>query len=153
MQQLHTYGRLRGSFRPDADLCALRASIRHRDTLIRSRSAHGPPRQKALLLMHVPLTNVISDITGVTGLQILRAMVQGEHDPHTLAAYRNAHGATSEEDMANAFTGNYRPEHLFALTQALELYDFYTQQLTAWDQEIAQTYAAFTPQVDLTETP
>jgi hypothetical protein len=134
-------------------MCALRASIRHRDTLIRSRAAHVQPRQKALHLMHVPLTNVISDITGVTGLQIIRAMVRGERDPHTLAAYRNEHCATSEEDMAKAFTGNDRPEQLFVLTQALELYDFYNQQITACDQEIEQTYAAFTPQVDLTETP
>jgi hypothetical protein len=102
MQQLHTDGLLRGSFRPDEDLCALRAYIRHRDTLIRYRSAHVPHRQKALHLMHVPLTNVISDITGVTGLQIIRAMVPGERDPHTLAAYRNEPCATSEEDMAHA---------------------------------------------------
>jgi len=153
MQQLHTYGLLRGSFRPDEDMCALRAYIRQRDTLIRYRSAHVQPRQKALLLMNVQLTNVISDITGVTGLQILRAIVRGEHDPHTLAAYRNAHGAKSEEDIAKAFTGNDRPAPLCALTQALELYDFYNQQLTACDQEIAQKYAAFTPQVDLTAQP
>jgi len=153
MQQLHTYGLLRGSFRPDEDMCALRAYIRHRDTLIRSRSAHVQPRQKALHLMHVQLPHVISDITGVTGLQIIRAIVRGEHDPHTLAAYRNEHCAKSEEDIAKAFTGNYRPEHLFALKQALELYDFYNHQLAACDQEIAQKYAAFTPQVDLTAQP
>jgi len=153
IQQLHTYGLLRGSFRPDEDMCALRAYIRHRDTLIRYRSAHVQHMQKALLLMNVQLTNVISDITGVTGLQIIRAIIHGERDPHTLAAYRNEHCAKSEEDIAKAFTGNYRPEHLFALKQALELYDFYNQQITACDQEIEQKYAAFKPQVDLTETP
>lgn len=134
-------------------MCALRAYIRHRDTLIRYRSAHVQQMQKALHLMHVQLPTVISDITGVTGLQIIRAIVQGEHDPHTLAAYRNAHGATSEEDMAKALTGNYRPEHLFALKQALELYDCSNQPLAACDHEIAQKYAAFTPQVDLTAQP
>jgi len=153
IQQLHTYGLLRGSFRPDEDMCALRAYIRHRDTLIRYRSAHVQHMQKALHLMNVQLPNVISDITGVTGLQIIRAIVQGEHDPHTLAAYRNEHCAKSEEDIAKALTGNYRPEHLFALKQALELYDFYNQQLAACDQEIAQKYAACKPQVDLTAQP
>ena len=107
--------------------------------------------QKALHLMHVPLPQVISDITGVTGRQIIRAMVRGERDPHLLAAYRNEHCAKSEEDMATALTGNYRPEQLFALTQALALYDFYHQQITACDHEMAQKYAAFQPQIDLTE--
>ena len=74
-QQLHTYGLLRGSFRPDEDMGALRAYIRHRDTLIRYRSAHVQHMQKALHLMHVQMPNVISDITGVTGLQIIRAIV------------------------------------------------------------------------------
>ena len=103
--------------------------------------------------MNVQLTNVISDITGVTGLQIIRAIVRGERAPYTLAAYRHEHCAKSEEDIANALTGNYRPEHLFALTQALELYDFYHQQITACDQEIAPKYAAFKPPVDLTAQP
>ena len=109
IQQLHTYGLRRGSFRPDEDMCALRAYIRHRDTLIRYRSAHVQHLQKALHLMNVQVTNVISDITGVTGLQIIRAMVQGERDPHTLAAYRNEHCAKSEEDIAKALTGQLPP--------------------------------------------
>ena len=125
MQQLHTDGLLPGSFRPDEDMCAVRAYIRHRDPLIRYRSAHVQHMPKALHLLHVQLTNVISDITGVTGLQIIRAMVQGERDSHMLAAYRNAPCAQSEEDMSNAFTGHYRPEHLFALKQALALHDFF----------------------------
>jgi len=99
------------------------------------------------------VTHVLSDIPGVTGLQSIRAIVQGERDPHTLAAYRKEHCATSEADMANAFTGNDRPEHLCALTQARALYDCSHQQLAACDQEIAQQYAAFTPQVDLTDHP
>jgi len=112
-----------------------------------------PHRQQAWHLLHVQLPNVRSDSTGLTGLPILRAMVRGERDPHTLAAYRHAHGATSEEAMANAFTGNYRPAHLVARTQALELSDFYHQHITACDQAIAQQYAAFTPQVDRTQQP
>ena len=88
--------------RPDEDRGALRAYIRHRDTLLRYRSAPVQPLQNALHLMTVQWTTVISDITGVTGLQIIRAMVQGARDPHTRAAYRNAHGAKSEEAMAHA---------------------------------------------------
>lgn len=153
MPQLHTYGRLRGSFRPDADLWALRADIRHRDTLIRYRSAHVQPMQKALHLMNVQLPNVSSDSTGVTGIQIIRARVRGEHAPLTRAAYRNAPGAKREEDSANAFAGSSRAEHLFARKPALELSDGYPQQITACDQEIAQTYAAITPQVDLPAQP
>lgn len=99
------------------------------------------------------LPNVLSDITGVTGLQIIRAIVHGEHAPHTLAASRNEPCAKSEEDIAKAVTGNYRPDHLFALTPALELYDFDNHQITACDQEIEQKYAAFKPQVDLTAQP
>ena len=153
IQHLHTYGLLRGSLRPDEDRCALRAYIRHRDTVIRYRSAPVQHMPNALHLMNVPLPQVISDITGVTGLQIIRARVRGECDPHLLAAYRNEHCATSADDMATALTGNYRPEQLFALTQALALYDFYNQQITACDHEIAQKYAAFTPQIDRTEPP
>ncbi len=153
IQQLHTYGLLRGSFRPNEDMVALRAYIRPRDPLLRYRSAHVQHMQKALLLMNVQLTNVLSDITGVTGLQIIRAMVRGARHPHTLAAYRHEPCAKSEEDIAKALTGHYRPEHLFALTQALELYDVYNQQITTCDQEIAPQYAAFKPPVDLAETP
>lgn len=80
IQQLHTYGLLQASFRPDEEMCALRAYIRHRDNLIRHRSAHIQHMQKALHLMNVQLTNVITDITGQTGMQIIRAIVAGEHD-------------------------------------------------------------------------
>ena len=153
IQQLHTYGLLRGSFRPDEEMCALRAYIRHRDNLIRYCSAHVQHMQKALHLTNVQLTNVISDITGVTGMQIIRAILCGERDPYKLAAYRNEHCAKSEDDIAKALAGNYRAEHLFALKQAVELSDFYNQQITACDQEIAQKYAAFKPQVNIADKP
>ena len=83
IQQLHTYGLLRASFRPPEEICALRAMARHRDNLIRYRSAHIQHMQKALELMNVKLTQVVSDITGVTGMSIIRAIVAGERDPHT----------------------------------------------------------------------
>lgn len=145
IQQLHTYGLLNASFRPEADMVALRAYIRHRDNLIRYRTGHVQHMQKALQLMNIQLTNVISDITGQTGLQIVRAIVAGQHDPVTLAQYRDPRCRSSEAEIAKALSGHYQPEHLFALKQALELYDFYNQQIQACDAEIERKYAAIKP--------
>lgn len=153
IQQLHTYGLLQASFRPEAEMCALRAYIRQRDTLIRYRSAHIQHMQKALHQMNLQLTNVISDITGQTGLQIIRAIVAGEHDPVTLAQYRDPRCRHSQATIAKALTGNYRAEHLFALQQALELYDFYNRQIQACDAEIERKYAAFKPAIDIDQHP
>lgn len=153
IQQLHTYGLWQASFRPDEEICALRAYARHRDNLIRYRSAHIQHMQKALHLMNVQLTNVISDITGATGMAIIRAILRGERDAQQLARYRNAHCAKGEAEIAQSLEGNYRPEHLFALKQAVELYDFYNQQIAACDQELEARYAAFTPQVDIDAQP
>lgn len=145
IQQLHTYGLLRGSFRPPEELCALRALVRHRDNLIRYRSAHIQHMQKALQLMNIKLTQVVSDITGVTGLSIIRAIVDGEQDPEVLAGLRNPQCAKSESEIAQALAGNYKAEHLFALKQALAQYDFYQQQMQACDAEIEAMYEAFPP--------
>jgi transposase len=148
IQQLHTYGLLTASFRPEAEMVALRAYIRQRDNLIRYRSAHIQHMQKALHLMNIQLTNVISDITGQTGLQIMRAIVAGQHDPVQLAQYRDPRCRSSEAEIAKALSGHYQPEHLFALKQALELYDFYNHQIQACDVEIEQKYAAIKPVTD-----
>ena len=109
--------------------------------------------QKALHLMNVQLTNVISDITGVTGMRIIRDILRGERNPQKLAAYRNAHCARSEDEIAKALEGNYREEHVFALKQAVELYDFYNQQIKACDAEIEAKFAAFKPRVDIQQKP
>jgi len=98
--------------------------------------------------MNIQLTNAISDITGQTGLQIIRAIVAGQHDPVQLAQYRDPRCRSSEAEIAKALTGHYQPEHLFALKQALELYDFYNQQIQACDVEIEQKYAAIKPMTD-----
>ena len=153
VQQLHTYGLLKASFRPEAEMTALRAYIRHRDNLIRYRSVHIQHMQKALHLMNIQLTNVITDITGQTGLQIIRAIVAGQHDPLQLAQYRDGRCRSSEAEIAKALTGHYRPEHLFALKQALELYDFYNQQIQACDTEVELKYAAFKPVIDVETNP
>ncbi len=145
IQQLHTYGLLNASFRPEAQMVALRAYIRHRANLIRYRTGHVQHMQKALQLMNIQLTNVISDITGQTGMCIIRAIVAGEHDPVKLAQYRDPRCRSSQAEIAKALTGHYQPEHLFALKQALELYDFYNQQIQACDAEIERKYAAIKP--------
>jgi len=153
IQQLHTYGLLRASFRPEEEMVTMRSYTRHRGNLIRDRATHIQRMQKALHLMNVQLTNVISDITGETGLKIIRDIVTGQHDPVKLAQHRHPRCRSSEEEIAKALQGNYRAEHLFALQQALDLYDYYTQKIHECDVEIEAKFAAFKPQVDLEEKP
>jgi hypothetical protein len=148
LQGLHSVGLLRGSFRPEGEIVALRAYLRHRATLIEYRAAHIQHMQKALQQMNVQLTQVISDITGVTGLAIVRAIVAGQRDPQQLATLRDPHCKKSAQEIAKALTGNYRPEHLFALQQALALYDFYTEQLAACDGEIERQFTNLKPVSD-----
>jgi transposase len=145
LQYLHTCGLLSASFRPEAEMCALRAYLRHRAMLLDYRTAHIQPMQKALQQMNVQLPQVLTDITGTTGLAIIRAIVAGERDPVRLARFRDQRCAHSTEDIAKALTGHYRPEHVFALQQALALYDVYTAQVRACDAEIARHFQAITP--------
>jgi transposase len=145
IQQLHSYGLLRASFRPPEEICALRALARHRDNLIRYRAAHIQHMQQALQLMNVKLTSVVSDITGVTGLSIIRAIVDGERDHDQLARLRQPGCAKSEEEIAKALEGNYKPEHLFVLKQALAQYDFYLRQIQECDAEMEAMYADLSP--------
>lgn len=153
LQQLHTYGLLRASFRPPEDICALRALVRHRGNLIKSCISEIQRMQKALQQMNVKLTNVVSDVTGQTGMGILRDIVAGVRDPQKLAEHRDPRCAKSKQQIADALYGNYKPEHVFALKQALEAYDFYQRQIKACDDEIEKQYTALEPQVDLAETP
>jgi transposase len=153
IQQLHTYGLLQASFRPTEEMVALRALVRHRDMLIRYRSAHIQHMQKALQQMNLKLTNVVRDITGVTGLAIIKAILAGERDPHQLAKYRQPECKHTEADIAKALAGHYRKEHLFALKQALALVEFYTQQMRQCDEEIEAKYTSFKPQIDMAQCP
>jgi transposase len=148
IQRLHSYGFLRASFRPEAEMAVLRSYLRHRTMLIEHRAAHIQHMQKALQLMNLQLPRVLSDITGITGMQIIRAIVRGERDPKILATYRHGRCQHSEAEIAKALTGNYRAEHVFALKQALALYDAYTEQLQACDAEIERQYAAIRPRFD-----
>ncbi len=146
IQTLHQYGLLAGSFRPEGELVALRTLLRHRAQLLEHRAPHILHMQKALLQMNVQLSQALSDVTGVTGLAILRAIVAGERDPQTLAAYRDPGCKKSAEEIGHALTGTWRAEHLFVLQQSLECYDFYTQQLEACDGEIERTYGTTCPE-------
>ncbi len=145
IQQLHSLGLLRGSFRPDAEMCALRAFLRHRATLLEHRAPHILHMQKALQQMNVQLPLVLSDIMGETGQKIIRAILAGERDPLKLAPVRHPSCKSRADEIAKALTGTWQPEHLFALQQSLELVDFYTQQLAACDAELARQFAAVKP--------
>lgn len=138
LQQLHTYGLLRGSFRPREQIAALRAYMRHRERLVEYSASHIQHMQKALMQMNVQLHHVIRDITGVTGMRIIRAIIEGVRDPAELARFRDVRCKASVETIQAALTGNYRPEHVFALRQALELYDTYQAKLRDCDVEIEQ---------------
>jgi transposase len=148
IQKLHTLGLLAGSFRPDAEMVALRTLLRHRAMLLEHRAPHILHMQKALQQMNLLLHQVLSDVTGETGLLIIRAIVAGQRDPVQLARLRNPNCKSSEDEIAKALTGNYAPEHLFTLTQALELFDFYTRQVAACDAELERRYAAMKPRWD-----
>lgn len=153
LRDLHTLGLLRGSFRPTDGIVALRGYLRHRATLIESTGALVQRMQKALVQMNVQLPVVVSDITGVTGLKILRDIVAGRRDPQQLAQHRDPRCRVSPADLVAALTGNYRPEHVFVLQQNLELYDTYQQQLAACDTAIETHLAQLTAQVAPPPTP
>jgi len=148
IQTLHSYGLLEASFRPQADLVALRTLLRHRAELVAHRSPHILHMQKALLQMNVQLSQAVTDVTGVTGQAIIRAILSGVRDPKMLAALREPGCKKSEEEIGKALTGTWREEHLFVLKQAVALYDFYTTQVVACDEEIEKQYAATRPDWD-----
>src|SRR3954470_8044336 len=135
---LHSYGLLPASFRPAKDIGVLRAYMRHRQKLIEYAAAHVQHMQKALTQMNLQLQHVISDITGSTGMKIIRAIVAGERDRKRLAAFRDLRTKANEETIAKALEGDYRAEHLFALKQSLELFDMYQQQIATCHNEIEQ---------------
>jgi transposase len=148
IQRLHSYGLLSASFRPEAEMVVLRAYLRHRAMLIEHRAPHVQHMQKALHQMNVQLTQVLSDIAGLTGLAIIRAMVAGERNPVTLAQNADPRCHSSQEQIAKALTGTYRAEHVFALQQSLALYDAYTQQVVECDRQLERQYAAAKPRFD-----
>jgi transposase len=153
IQQLHTYGLLSASFRPPEEIVAIRSLVRHREMLVQTRSTHIQHMQKALTIMNLRLTNVLSDITGVTGMLILRAIIAGERDPHVLARFRDERCAKSEAEIEKSLTGHYKPEQVFILRQALELFDFYDRQVQSCDVELKALYDQFSPPEDPSTPP
>jgi transposase len=115
LQKLHSYGLLKASFRPNDQICVLRSYIRHRARLIENASTHVLRIQKALTEMNIQLHNVISDIMGVTGTDIITAILAGERDPVALAKLRNRRIESIEDIIAKSLQGNYREEQLFIL--------------------------------------
>jgi transposase len=153
LQQLHTFGLLRGSFRPAADIVKLRTYLRHREMLVQVSAQHIQHMQKALTLMNLQLHHVLSDITGETGLRIIRAIVAGQHDPAVLAQFRDPRCHASQDKIAAALTGTYQADYLFVLQQALELYDVYLAKIHACDRQIEGAVLELTPKVDVQQTP
>src|ERR1700684_3977629 len=136
LQRLHSYGLLRASFRPKGQIAELRAYVRQRERLLEYGASHIQHMQKALTEMNVQLHHVVTDITGATGLRIIRAILGGERNPAVLARMRDSRCHASVETIEKALAGNYRSEHLFALEQALALYDTYQQKASACDTRI-----------------
>jgi hypothetical protein len=126
-------------------VCVLRSYLRQRAMLVRYAAAHVQHMQKALQQMNILLHQVVSDLTGLTGMTIIRAIVAGERDPHVLAQHRDPRCKRSLETIRQSLTGNYRAEHVFALTQALALYDTYHAQIALCDQSIEQQLYNFEP--------
>jgi transposase len=153
IQQLHQHGLLRGSFRPRDGVVRVRAYLRHRERMVDYAASHVQHMQKALMQMNVQLHHVVSDITGVTGMKIMRAIVKGNHSPEALAALRDVRCAEPESTIREALTGNYRPEHVFALRQALDLYDFHQAKITECDVEIEAAIRMLNEQRTVPETP
>jgi transposase len=138
LQRLHACGLLRASFRPGRDIAALRVYLRLRERHLDYAAAHIQHMQKALTFMNLQLHHVVSDVTGVTGMKIVRAIVNGQRDPKVLAQMRDARCKASMQTVCAALAGNYQPEHVFALGQALQLYDFYQARVDECDAKIKE---------------
>ena len=136
IQRLHSYGLLRASFRTPDSVLALRAYWRQRQMQVRYAASHVQHMQKAMEQMNVKLTEVVSDITGLTGMSIIRSILEGERDPIELAKLRDDRCHHSEEQIALALEGTWRPEHLFELRQAYDLYQFHHRQITECDHQV-----------------
>jgi len=141
LQQLMSYGLLSAAFRPPADVCVLRAISRQRDTLLQEQARCVQRMQKSLTLMNIQLANAITDITGQTGLAIIRAIVAGERNPHELAKLRNYRIRSSEAGIAKSLEGTWKEEHLFCLAQALTLFDTHHRLIAEADAKLAALIA------------
>lgn len=151
LQQLGMFGLIKGAFRPADQILPLRAFLRQREMLIKCSSSHVLHIQKALTQMNLHIQNVISDITGITGMAIIRKIVEGVRDPRILASFRDGRCHSSAEVIEASLQGNYREEHLFSLKQALELYDVYNQKIAECDENIVTEAKKLETQCDITK--
>ena len=153
IQHLHSLGLLHAAFRPDSEVCAVRSLMRHRNDMVMMASEHIQQMQKALTQMNVQFQHVINDITGLTGLAILDAILAGERDPAVLAKLRDPRIKASEETIRKSLEGNWRAEHILILKQRLSLYRSHRDLINECDQEIENLVAAFEPRVDSADKP
>ena len=153
IQHLHSLGLLHAAFRPESEVCAVRSLMRHRNDLVEMASQHVQHMQKALTQMNVQFQHVISDLTGLTGLAILDAILAGERDPAVLAKLRDPRIKADEETIRKSLEGNWRIEHLLVLKQRLSLYRSYRDQINDCDKEIEKLVAALEAKVDPKEKP
>lgn len=148
LQYLHSVGLLRPSFRPDAAICALRSLSRHRRSLVESAAVHIQHMQKALTQMNLQIHHVLSDITGMSGMAIVEAIVAGQRDPILLASRCHTQVHADQQTIVKSLTGNYRPEHLFTLKQSLAAYRNYQHLLAECDQEIQRLTGTMPGKID-----
>jgi len=153
LQYLHSVGLLRASFRPEQQVCVLRSLLRHRQNLIETASQQVLRMQKALDQMNLQIHHVISDVTGLTGLSILDAILAGERDPAVLAKLKDPRVKASDETIVQSLVGDYRPEHLFTLRQSLAAYRYFQQLIAECDRAIEKHLDQFAAKVDVNARP
>jgi transposase len=148
LAELHRFGLLSGAFRPDKQIQVLRSYWRHRNTLVEASSTQIHLMHKALEQMNIQLHKVITDITGVTGMKIIRSIISGERNAAILAGMKHPLIKSSTDTIAGALTGEYRQEHLFSLKQAMEIYDMYQNKIAECDREIEKYMKTFEHKAD-----
>jgi transposase len=151
LQKLHTFGLLNNSFRPAEEIRVLRSYMRQRENLVTAAGTAIQHMQKALTEMNIQLANVISDISGTTGMKILRDIVKGERDPEKLALHKHGRIQASRAEIARSLEGTWRPELLFVLEQSLELYDTYLEKIKECDRCIDEHLKTMEAKVDPTQ--
>jgi transposase len=148
IQMLHSVGLLRAGFRPEGEVCALRALMRHRGELVQMAASHVQHMHKSLTQMNLQIQHVLSDLTGLTGLAIIDAILEGQRDPAELAKLRDPRVKAPPEVIEKSLVGHWRSEHLFTLKQSRRLYASYQQQIAECDTEIEQRVGTFPARVD-----